>query len=83
MDESIVSSVIVFQMGPGLVRTRRTREEAETPQGVKWNPGTKRAFEQGLDRPPDDCARAIVKLLKDARPEMSGQTFSAQDVLQE
>ncbi|HUS46839.1 MAG TPA: SDR family oxidoreductase [Phycisphaerae bacterium] len=79
--ESVGSSVVVFSMGPGLVKTKRTLVEAESPQGIRWNPGTKKAFEAGQDRPPEDCARAAVKLIARAGPELNGKFFSASDVL--
>jgi len=79
--ESIGSEVLVFAMGPGLVKTKRTLVEAESAQGRRWNPGTKKAFEAGEDRPPEDCAKATMKLIARAGPEMNGQTFMAADVL--
>jgi len=78
---AVNSSVIVFQIGPGLVKTRRTLVEAESAQGQRWNPATKRAFEEGRDRPPEECARAVVILIRNATGEMSGKYFSAQEVL--
>ena len=79
--ESAGSAVLVFSMGPGLVKTKRTRVEAETPQGIRWNPGTKKAFDAGKDRPPEDCAKAAIKLLKRAGPELAGKFFAASEVL--
>lgn len=80
---SVDSAIVVFSMGPGLVKTKRTRVEAETTEGQRWNPGTKKAFDAGQDRPPEDCARAAVKLIAKAGPEMNGKFFAAQDVLGE
>ncbi len=77
------SSVIVFEMGPGLVKTRRTLHEAESLEGRKWNPNTARNFKQGKDRPPEDCARAAVKLIARAGPDLCGKTFSTAEVLAE
>ena len=70
-------------MGPGLVKTKRTLVEAESPQGRHWNPWTRKAFEAGEDRPPEDCAKATMKLIARAGPELSGETFSTSDVLAE
>jgi NAD(P)-dependent dehydrogenase (short-subunit alcohol dehydrogenase family) len=81
--QSIGSSVIVFDMGPGLVKTRRTLHEAQSEQGMKWNPGTRRAFESGQDRPPEDCARAMIKLVIRAGAELNGKSFSTADILRE
>lgn len=77
------SSVIVFEMGPGLVKTRRTLHEAQSPEGRKWNPNTALNFEQGKDRPPEECARAAVKLIARAGPDMCGKTFQTAQVLAE
>jgi NAD(P)-dependent dehydrogenase (short-subunit alcohol dehydrogenase family) len=79
--ESLGSAVLAFTMGPGLVKTKRTLHEAQSPQGFKWNPGTRQHFDAGLDRPPEDCARATMKLIAQANPEMNGKAFLAQDLL--
>jgi NAD(P)-dependent dehydrogenase (short-subunit alcohol dehydrogenase family) len=80
---SVGSPIVVFSMGPGLVKTKRTLVEAESEQGRRWNPGTKKAFDAGEDRPPEDCARAAAKLIARAGPEINGQFFAAGDVLSE
>ena len=69
------SSVLAFIMGPGFVRTEMTEIQIQTPEGHKWLPSSKDAVEQGKDRPPEDCARAAVKLIGVACPELSGGTF--------
>ena len=69
------SSVLAFLMGPGFVRTEMTDIQIQTPEGQKWLPSSKDAVEQGLDRPPEDCARAAVKLIRVACPELSGGSF--------
>ena len=53
-----------------------TELQANTPAGQKWLPGSKSAFEAGKDRPPEDCARATVQLLKHMRPEFNGRIFN-------
>jgi NAD(P)-dependent dehydrogenase (short-subunit alcohol dehydrogenase family) len=79
--QAVGSAVVAFSMGPGLVKTRRTLHEAESAEGRRWNPGTREAFESGKDRPPEDCAKATVKLIAKAGPELAGKTFMASDVL--
>jgi NAD(P)-dependent dehydrogenase (short-subunit alcohol dehydrogenase family) len=79
--ERIGSEVVVFAMGPGLVKTRRTLHEAESAEGQKWNPGTRHAFTAGEDRPPEDCARATLKLLAGEVQGLRGKTFMASEVL--
>ena len=79
--ETTGSSVIVFGMGPGLVKTKRTLLEAESSEGIKWNPDTKKQFDSGNDRPPEDCAKATIKLINSASPELNGQIFSTSDII--
>jgi len=79
--KALGSAVIACSMGPGLVKTRRTLHEAESPEGRKWNPGTHNAFEKGEDRPPEDCARATIKLVTTAQPDFSGKFFATGDLV--
>lgn len=69
------SSVLAFLMGPGFVRTPMTEIQLQTPEGRKWLPSSKDAVDQGKDRPPEDCARATMKLIRIACPELSGGSF--------
>jgi len=69
------SSVFAFLMGPGFVLTEMTRMQIETPEGRKWLPSSKKAVEEGQARPPEDCARAAVRLVQVARRELSGGNF--------
>ena len=75
------SAVIAFGMTPGLVKTRRTLHEAESPEGQKWNPNTKKQFDAGQNRPPEDCARATIKLVTGAGPELCGKIFATGDLV--
>ena len=75
------SDVIVFGMSPGLVKTKRTLVEAQSPEGIFWNPDTKKQFESGGDRPPEDCAKATIMVLKNAGPEISGTFVSTSDII--
>ncbi len=69
------SAVLAFIMAPGFVRTEMTEFQIQTPAGKKWLPSSQNAFDQGHDRPPEDCARATVELTRVACPELSGGTF--------
>jgi len=69
------SSVLAFLMGPGFVHTEMTDIQIETPEGQKWLPSSKDAFDRGQDRPPEDCARATMELIRVACPELSGGAF--------
>ena len=69
--------VLAFTMGPGFVRTEMTEYQIESPEGRKWLPSSRELVEQGKDRPPEDCARTTVELLRIVRPEFSGGHFGA------
>jgi len=69
------SSVMVFTGGPGLVRTEMTEFQANTAAGRKWIPSTKELLEAGHVRRPEEIARATIKLIEIARPELSGKQY--------
>jgi len=69
------SSVLAFTMGPGFVRTEMTELQIDTPMGRKWLPSSKEAVDKGSDRPPEDCARATMELVRIACPVLNGRTF--------
>ena len=72
------SSVLCMGMFPGLVRTKTCEYVAEAPLGRKWLPYAKRMLDNNEDRPPEDCARATVKLIRLARPEFNGRLFDVE-----
>jgi NAD(P)-dependent dehydrogenase (short-subunit alcohol dehydrogenase family) len=76
--ERVGSSVLVFGTGPGLVRTKMTEYQVETPEGRKWIPFVKEKFDQRQDRPPEDCAKATVELIRIARPDLNGRIFDVE-----
>ena len=76
--ERIGSSVLVLGMGPGLVRTKMTELQITTPEGLKWIPLVKKMFDQKQDRPPEDCAKATVELIRIACPELNGRIFDVE-----
>jgi len=69
------SSVMVFSAGPGLVRTEMTELQANTAAGRKWIPSTKKAFDEGRTRKPEDIARATMKMIQCATVESSGKAY--------
>lgn len=71
------SKVLVFGMGPGLVKTEMTEFQAESEQGRKWIPSTEECFEKGQVRQPEDCAKTTVELIRIACPELNGRNFGA------
>ncbi len=75
--ERVGSSILVFGMGPGFVRTEMTELQVKTPEGRKWIPSSKEAIDAKRDRPPEDCAKSTVELIRIACPELSGRIFGA------
>ena len=73
--ERVSSSVLVFGMDPGFVRTSMTEYQLKTPEGRKWMTHVSRGFAQNEDRPPEDCAKATVQLIRIASPELNGRIF--------
>lgn len=73
--EKTGSSVLVFAMGPGFVKTEMTMLQIENPMGVKWIPSSKEAMDAGLTSPPEACAEATMQLIQIACPELSGRIF--------
>jgi NAD(P)-dependent dehydrogenase (short-subunit alcohol dehydrogenase family) len=79
--EALKSAVLAMAMAPGLVKTKRTLYEAQSPRGRRWNPSTYKQFDAGLDRPPQECARATVTLIARADAGMNGKVFKVQEML--
>ncbi len=73
--ERIGSSVLVFCMNPGFVRTAMTESLISTPQGRAWQPHVSRTMGSDREMPPDACARATLRLLRIAGPDLSGRVF--------
>ncbi|MHB1460464.1 MAG: SDR family NAD(P)-dependent oxidoreductase [Armatimonadota bacterium] len=69
------SDVQVYALGPGFVRTEMTELQVTTEGGRKWLPGSGQAFDEGADRPAEDCARATIQLIRYACKELSGRIF--------
>jgi len=73
--EKAGSHILVFGMGPGLVRTKMTEWQVKTEAGRKWIPSTEQAFQEGRYRQPEECARATMELIRIACPELNGRNF--------
>jgi len=69
------SRVIVLSIGPGFVHTETTELQRTDPLGVKWIPSSKELLDAAKSRPPEDCAKATVWMLKNLCPEMNGRVF--------
>ncbi len=74
--ERVGSNVLVFALGPGFVRTAMTELQCTNPRGVEWIPGSKEGLDAGHHRPPQDCAKASVDLIRIACSQLAGRIFS-------
>jgi len=72
---AVGSSVMVFAVGPGFVRTEMTELQVTTDGGRKWLPGSGKALDEGADCSPEVCAKFTMKLICNARPELNGRIF--------
>ncbi|ODS38020.1 MAG: hypothetical protein A7315_03380 [Candidatus Altiarchaeales archaeon WOR_SM1_79] len=69
------SSVLVFCMMPGFVRSNMTEYLIGTPGREKWQPHVRTLIGSEAELPPDACAKATMKLLSIASPELNGRIF--------
>ena len=69
------SRVLVFCMNPGFVHTEMTEGLIATPHQRRWQPHVVELMGSEHEQPPDACARATLKLLHIACPELSGRVF--------
>jgi NAD(P)-dependent dehydrogenase (short-subunit alcohol dehydrogenase family) len=69
------SKVLAFCMNPGFVHTEMTESLISTPHKRTWQPHVVELMGSEHEVPPDACARATLKLLQIARPELSGRVF--------
>jgi NAD(P)-dependent dehydrogenase (short-subunit alcohol dehydrogenase family) len=74
--ESVDSSVMVFTAGPGLVHTEMTEYQARSEAGQRWIPSTKEHIEAGKTREPEELARATMKMIDIATPQLSGASYN-------
>ncbi|MEX0777950.1 MAG: SDR family oxidoreductase [Phycisphaeraceae bacterium] len=72
---AVAAPILVVGMGPGFVHTEMTQLQADAPEGRRWIPGSGRAIAQGRARPPQDCARKSVELVRRATPAFHGKAF--------
>jgi 3-oxoacyl-[acyl-carrier protein] reductase len=69
------SSVLVFCMMPGFVRTSMTESLISTPEREKWQPHVRDLMGSKAEVPSDACAKAAIQLLRMASPELNGRIF--------
>jgi len=68
-------AIYVAGMGPGSVYTEIWEPQLTTPGGKKWIGDLQRYVDQKLYRPPEDCAKASVELLRVLGPDLNGRIF--------
>jgi 3-oxoacyl-[acyl-carrier protein] reductase len=73
--QRIGSSVLVFCMNPGTVRSGMTEALIATPEREQWMGHVNEIFGSDEEAPADACAVATMKLLAIASPELAGRTF--------
>jgi 3-oxoacyl-[acyl-carrier protein] reductase len=69
------SGVLAFCMNPGLVRSAMTEAIATGPTGQRWHTFVQQHLDRGLGYDAADCAKATMRLLAIASPELNGCTF--------
>ncbi len=69
------SDVLVFGMNPGFVRTGMTEGLAAHEKGSQWQTFVGHLLERGEGFAPDDCGKAILRLLSVASADLSGRVF--------
>ncbi len=67
--------VLAFCMMPGFVRSEMTDYLTETPERKRWQAHVEGLRGSPSDFPPDACAKATMKLLQIASPELNGRIF--------
>jgi NAD(P)-dependent dehydrogenase (short-subunit alcohol dehydrogenase family) len=72
-------NIAVFATNPGLVRTAMTELQLTTPEGKKWMGRIRKAFEDGVDRPPTDAALLIRRLVEGDFFTLTGRRFGPDD----
>jgi NAD(P)-dependent dehydrogenase (short-subunit alcohol dehydrogenase family) len=73
--ESVGSSVFVFSLMPGFVKTNMTEGLIATAEKERWQPHVRELMGSDAELPPSACARATMKLLGIASPELNGRIF--------
>ena len=75
--------ISVFAMIPGTVRTPMTEEMLDIPEVQRYAPWFQEIFDQGLDVPPEECARLALELASGRADALSGCCLSITDDISE
>jgi hypothetical protein len=70
-------------MIPGTVRTAMTEEMLGLPDVQRYAPWFQEIFDQGLDAPPEECARLALELVSGRADALSGCCLTITDDLSE
>jgi NAD(P)-dependent dehydrogenase (short-subunit alcohol dehydrogenase family) len=73
--EAVGSSVLVFSMMPGFVRTSMTEGLIAEPEKEKWQPHVRELMGSDAELSPGACTGATMSLLGIASPELNGRIF--------
>jgi NAD(P)-dependent dehydrogenase (short-subunit alcohol dehydrogenase family) len=71
------SKVLAFCMMPGFVRTEMTEYLIGAPEREEWQGHVRTLMGSDVELPPEACAKAAMKLLSIAGPELNGRIFYA------
>ncbi len=69
------SSVLVFCMMPGFVRTTMTEYLIAKPERERWQRHVRGLIGSEVELPPEACAKATIRLLEIASSELNGRIF--------
>ncbi|MDD5675544.1 MAG: SDR family NAD(P)-dependent oxidoreductase, partial [Chitinivibrionales bacterium] len=72
-------NVLAYAVGPGLVVTRMSSFQTITSQGLKYMPGTKKNFDAGNVKKPEECGKLCAWLAQNRPHEFSGRIFDVAD----
>ncbi len=73
--ERIGSPVLVFAMYPGFVQTDMIKDISNVPDKELWRRHIPGLIGSKFEAKPDACAKATLRLLKIASPELNGRIF--------
>jgi NAD(P)-dependent dehydrogenase (short-subunit alcohol dehydrogenase family) len=76
--ENLGSSVMAFCINPGFVRTAMTENLITTPEKRAWQAHVPELMGSAHEVPADTCAKATLRLLRVACPELNGRSFAVE-----
>jgi NAD(P)-dependent dehydrogenase (short-subunit alcohol dehydrogenase family) len=67
--------ILVFAINPGFVQTDIIKRLENVPQKEIWRSHIPKLIGSKFETKPDSCAKAVIKLLNIASPELNGRVF--------